>query len=131
MLERIEVFVDFRVDCLIAVADGIGVNVPEAIEVVVCIGMLIIFVLGARNHQRLLIKVEDAREQEFLIRENNFGCCHGYAFTRDSYISGRRSRKNCQVLRTSAMRSRSRSAVRTSSLSREAWAMIWPRGSQK
>src|SRR5687767_6837717 len=131
MLERIELLVDFRVDCLIAVADAHGDNAPEEIEVLVSIGIPNILVLGARNHQRLLIKVEDAREQEFLIRENNFGFCHGYAFTRDSYISGRRSRKNCQVLRTSAMRSRSRSAVRTSSLSREAWAMIWPRGSQK
>src|SRR5437762_147244 len=39
-----------------------------------------------------------------------------YAFTSDSYISGRRSRKNCQVLRTSAIMSRLTSAVRTSSL---------------
>lgn len=42
------------------------------------------------------------------------------ALTRSSYISGRRSRKNCQVLRTSAIISRSMSAVRTSSLSRDA-----------
>ena len=48
--------------------------------------------------------------------------------TRGPYRSGRRSRKNCQVRRTSAISSRSRSAVSTSSWSRAAWAMIWPRG---
>ena len=47
------------------------------------------------------------------------------------YMSGRRSRKNCQVLRTSAIMSRSRSAVNTSSRSRDACATIWPRGLQK
>jgi len=42
--------------------------------------------------------------------------------TRSAYMSGLRSRKNCQVFRTSAILSRSRSAVSTSSLSREACA---------
>ena len=55
-----------------------------------------------------------------------------YGITRSSYMSGRRSRKNCQVWRTSWILSRSMS--RTSSSS--SWAsptspMNWPRGSQK
>ena len=51
-----------------------------------------------------------------------------YGFTRSPYMSGRRSRKNCQVRRTSAIWSKSRSAVTISSLSREPSAMILPRG---
>ena len=47
------------------------------------------------------------------------------------YVSGRRSRKNCHVLRTSSIRSKSRSAITTSSLSRLASTIIFPRGSQK
>ena len=40
--------------------------------------------------------------------------CVPQGFTRSPYISGRRSRKNCHVFRTSAILSRSRSAVSTS-----------------
>ena len=48
------------------------------------------------------------------------------------YVSGRRSRKNCQVLRTSRIMSRSMSAITMSSSVRFVdWAMNWPRGSQK
>ena len=48
-----------------------------------------------------------------------------------SYVSGRRSRKNCQTFRTSRIWSRSSSAVISSVLSREACATNRPRGSQK
>lgn len=50
---------------------------------------------------------------------------------RPPYASGLRSRYHCQTFRTSAIMSRSRSATTTSSLSREAMVMIWPRGLAK
>ena len=48
---------------------------------------------------------------------------------RSPYSSGRRSRKNCQRLRTSRIMSRSRSAITSSSRSSLASARIRPRGS--
>ena len=48
---------------------------------------------------------------------------------RSPYISGRRSRKNCQRSRTSRTTSMSRSATSNSSRSSLASARIWPRGS--
>ena len=47
------------------------------------------------------------------------------------YVSGRRSRKNCQTFRTSLIWSRSSSAVTNSVLSRLPCATNCPRGSQK
>src|SRR5262249_51761784 len=56
---------------------------------------------------------------------------HGSSLVMSAYESGRRSRKNCQVRRTSSIMSRFSSAVTSSSLSSLAHARIWPRGSQK
>ena len=103
VLERVELLVDFGVHLLVAVADAHGDDAAEEVEILVAVGVPDVLVLGAVDDQRLFVIVEDGGEEEFLIGKNDLVFGHGYAFTRDSYISGRRSRKNCHVLRTSAI----------------------------
>src|SRR5439155_2949855 len=52
-----------------------------------------------------------------------------YNVTSGSYVSGRRSRKNCQTPRTSSINSRSISATTSASSFSPAWARKLPRGS--
>lgn len=62
------------------------------------------------------------------IRRWDFGC---QPCVSDPYASGRRSLYHCHTFRTSAIMSRSRSDTTTSSLSRDAVFIIWPRGFAK
>src|ERR1041384_426140 len=112
----------FGVDRVVAVPHAHRDDPAEEVQILVAVRVPDILVLGPHYYQRFLVEVENAGKQEFLVGENDFFFRHEtppsrpwsrepcQALTRDSYMSGRRSRKNCHVLRTSAISPRSSAA---------------------
>jgi hypothetical protein len=76
VLQRIDLFVDLGIHLIVAMADAHGDDAAEEIEVLVAVGIPHVLILGARYDERFLVEVEDAREEEFLVRENDFVFSH-------------------------------------------------------
>jgi hypothetical protein len=57
-------------------AHAYGDDAAEEIEVLVAVGIPHVLILGARDYERFFVEVEDAREEEFLVRENDFVFSH-------------------------------------------------------
>jgi hypothetical protein len=76
VLEPVDLLVDGRVHAIVAMAHADGKNAAEEIEILVAIGVIHELVFGARDHQRLLVVMEDRRKKELLAREDNFVFSH-------------------------------------------------------
>ena len=128
--------VHFGVNLIVAVADADGDDAAEEIEILVAVGVPDVLIFRARHDQRLLEIMKDRREKEFFIGKNDFVFCHRLNLHRLRFHKrlvhvGAAVAEKLPGLADFGDLSRSRSAVSTSSLSRDACAMICPRGSQK
>jgi hypothetical protein len=77
VLQRIQLLVNFCVDLVVAMAHAHRHDAAQEIQVLIAIRIPEVLILGARNHQRLLIEVEDRGKQKLLIGKNNFVFGHG------------------------------------------------------
>ena len=72
MLQRVDLLFHLLVDRIIAVADADRHDATEEIQILVAVGVPDELVLGFGHHQRFRKVVENAREDVFLVRENDF-----------------------------------------------------------
>ena len=76
VLEFIDLGMDFGVDLIVAMADADSEDATEEIEILVAIGIPDKLVFGAFDHERVFEIVEDGREEEFFLREDDFLFSH-------------------------------------------------------
>ena len=76
VLQRIHLRVELRVDAVVAVADADRHDAAEEIEILVAVGVPDVLVLGARDHQRLLVIVKDRGKQKLPIGQDDFVLGH-------------------------------------------------------
>ena len=76
VLEFIELGMDFGIDFIVTMADADGEDATEEIEILVAIGIPDELVFGAFDDERVFEIVEDRREEEFFLREDDFLFSH-------------------------------------------------------
>jgi len=85
-MELVHLRVDGLIDAGIGMADADGQDTAKEIEILAAIGVPNILVLAARDHQRLLIIVEDRWKEIFPVGEDDFLFGHDFKFMRKSGV---------------------------------------------
>src|SRR5262249_33760188 len=102
--EAVDLRVERGVHALVRLAEADGEDATEEIEVAPAVEILEARALAALEDDALLVVVRDAGEEKLLVPRPDVGArgfLVAHSFTISAYVSGLRSRKNCQTLRTS------------------------------